>query len=808
MCSLKKVSEPGLNDLKINMILTDLKQSFRHMGRRKLSSFIQIIGLGIGLGSVILMLVFILHEYSFDKYHKNCKNIYRVIYDKDCTTPKIMGERFKSSFPEIKNVFCIYSIWNTLIKSKDEFVKENNFILADSSIFTVLDIPILSGNKKFLFQNNNDIVLSDKAARKYFGEINPVGKALEINVSGELVKCNITGLYKHFPSNSSIQSECIGNTKLLDHGLSNQTLYISNTSRKPDNINEWKKGGYQTFLYVEDNTNIALLEYKATSLCKNEDQNDRQRKIHLQPFTKMYFYSDDLWNYTPLSISNLKSMRIFEGIALLILLIALFNYILLSTADLSAQYKEVACRKVLGASSAQIAGKSYIYSLLISLLSLEVALLFVERTIPLFNQLLDKNISLGLFLQFKYIVAILAIVIITGFAGGGYLSIFSARYKPNRLFKPLAENRKSRRYKLNGVMIVFQFSVFIFLLSAAILIKKQINYSETKSPGFNSNNVLIFKLDNQILKNKVAFIRTNLEANPHVLATATSGVTPPSGMMMRLKLGNNKNSEPIEAEGMFIGSNLIELLQIPVISGNTFTTAKKDSAEIIINESAAKKYKVAVGDKLESFVIKGIVKDFHSHSVHTAIGPIFLLKMIDENCYELAVKSDGDNMDIINATRKIWTKILPATDFDYVLLNDRISSFYENEKKQVKTITFFAFLAIFLCLMGLFGYVSLTLLKRTKEIGIRKVNGARTSEILFMLNHNFIIWITIAFVIVCPIAWYAMRKWLENFAYKTELSWWIFAIAGLSAMILTLITTSFQSRRTASKNPVESLRYE
>ncbi|HEY4786382.1 MAG TPA: FtsX-like permease family protein [Bacteroidales bacterium] len=781
------------------------------MATNKLITSVQVIGLGIGLGSVILMLMFILHEYSFDKYHKNSGKVYRVVYEKDCSTPYIMGESFKSGIPEIKNVFRIYSVSNTLIKCNEELIKEDNFLLADSSIFSVLDIPIIAGNPRLLFQNTNDVVISDKAAQKYFGNNDPVGKPLEVTMSGQPVLCNVSGIFKRFPSNSSFQSEIIGNIQLAGYCLPNQTmLFTTGAKSNPDEvINGWKQRGFQTFVLIPGNISSALLENKATVLCKTEDGDNKGKKISLQPFTRMYFHSGELWNYEPLRISNLRTIRIFEGIALLILLTAWFNYILLSTAETRSQLRELACRKVIGASSGQIALKTYVHSLVITLLSLFVALLFVQLIIPLFNQFFDKNIDIRLLFNPAYLGAILLITLITGLSGGSYVSFYMARLKPVNLFKPLTGSQNNGRLIPSGVIIMLQFSVFILLSISAIIVEKQVWYSENKSQGFNSNHVVIFKLNNQELKSKIDVIRSKLESNPHVIKVATSAFTPPTTGFIRLALGNDNNSEPIKEEGLFVGNNLIELLQIPVQDGHSFyyNTGDKSNA-IIINESASKKYKVKAGDQLGSFRVCGIVKDFHVHSFHKPITPLIILKMNDNGCYELAVRSDGNDKEVINTAHKIWKEILPTAFFDYQLLNDRIVSFYDKERNQAKTITFFSFLAIFLCLIGLFGYVSVNLIKRTKEIGIRKVNGARVSEVLLMLNTTFIKWVAVAFIIACPIAYYAMHQWLQNFAYKTELSWWVFVLAGLTAVAVAILTVSWQSWRAATRNPVESLRYE
>jgi putative ABC transport system permease protein len=793
------------------MLNINIKQSLRQMKARKLTTIIQVIGLGIGLGSVILMLAFILHEYSFDKYHKNSRKLYRVIYDKDCSTPYVMGESFREEIPEIKNTFRIYHLWNILVQSNDEFIKAEDFMLADSSIFSILDIPIIAGNKSFLLLNSNDIVISDKAAAKYFRDQNPLGQSIDISISGKIITCNVSGIFKRFPSNSSIQSEFIGNIRFVDYAIDNQTLMFSSGENENTKglSNSWDRNGFQTFLLIPKNKDIASVERKATQVCLKQDKGNKHKKVHLQLFSDMYFHSEDLWNYGTLIISNLKTIWIFEGIALLVLLIAWFNYILLSTAETKSQLREIACRKAIGASPGQISRIAYTRSFLITLWSVLPALFFVYLFIPFFNQLFDKNINMHLLLQWPYLSIIILIIVVTGIAGGSYIGFYSARLSPFHLLSPLIRTKGPGKLLPSGTMIVFQFGVFILLLSSAIFIEKQVRYAGTKNQGFNSNNVLIFRLNDNELRKKVDIIKSKLEANSHVLKVAISAFTPPSRGSIRLELGKDKNSEPFKEEGLFVGAGLIELLQIPIIEGSTFQITKCNSSEILINESAAKKYKLKAGDYLaDSFRIRGILKDFHLHSVHWPIKPLFILKMNDDGCYELAVRSDGHNWEIIAMARKVWTEILPNSLFEYELLNDRISSFYNKERTQAKIVTFFSCLAIFLSVMGLFGYVSIVLVNRTKEIGIRKVNGADILEVIMMLNKDLVKWLVISFIISCPIAYYAMTKWLQNFAYKTDLSWWVFALAGGIALVIALLTVSWQSWRAATRNPVEALRYE
>jgi putative ABC transport system permease protein len=792
------------------MILYPIKQAIRQITAQKLTAAIQVIGLGIGLGSVIVMMSFIIHEYSFDKYHVNGRDIYRVVNEKDCSTPYIMGTLFSEEIPEIKKVFRIYDPGTTQFRKGNDYLEEHNVLLVDSCIFSVLNIPLISGAHASLYRNPGDIVISDKASLKYFGNNDPIGQPIEIILSGNKVVCQISGIFKHFPSNSSIQADFLGNIYLADYAIANQSLVFSNSSDsgKSATLTNWQQRGFQTFLLLAKNPNLTALEQKATHICKVHDPEFKDKIVHLQPMQDIYFHSEDFWNSLPLAASNIKTIRLFEGIAVLILLVAWFNYFLLSTAETRSQMKGIACRKVIGASANQISCDAYLHSFIIVLISLLPALLFTSLAIPVFNQLFDKNIDFALLQHPVYLYTIAAIALITGLAGGTYVSVFSSRLPLTDLFKPRLTLRSGGIFSSSGIIITLQFIVFFLLTSAAILIHKQVQYSEHKDQGFNNKQVMVFMLTHSELRNKIDLIKTKLAVNPHVVAIATSGFTPPTESFIEIAIGNENNEAPIKEEALFIGADLIELLQIPVIDGSTFQENRDYSDEMIINESASKKYHVKAGDLLGSFKVRGVLKDFHVHSVHRAIKPLFLLKMNDNQCLELTVRSDSHNREVIQTVRDTWSEIMPTALLRYETLEDRIADFYAKEKKQMLTISFFSLLVIFLSVIGLFGFVSLSLMKRIKEIGVRRVNGARLDEIIVMLNKDFIRWVIMSCIIACPIAWFALRQWLQQFAYKTSMSWWVFALAGVIAITVAMITVSCQCWRAATRNPVEALRSE
>ncbi len=465
------------------------------------------------------MLTYILHEYSFDKYHANSPRIYRVIDGQFCSTPCPMGEAFKAEIPGVKGYFRIHDVWNVQIKKNNEFIKEKNFLLADSSVFSILDIPILGGHKNTFFTNPESIVISDKIADKYFEGQNPVGKTLEVNIAGTVKLCTVTGVYRHFPSNSSLHPNFIGNIELAMLSLRSQFLHLGNSEeKKDDNLNNaleqqgmqtWEQRGIQTFILTSENASIDDIEAKGTAILQRHLKNRDPRTIHLQPFNKMYFNSGELMDIGSLLTSNISSIKLFEGIAILILVIACFNYILLSTAETQSQMKEIACRKVIGATQTQIAAKIYMHSITLSMISLLPAILFVNITIPLFNRLFDKNIDFSLFSQPVYLLSMLGVAILSGLIGGSYIVMYIRRLTPVNLLKP-SLNRKNTKSMHSGGIVAFQFIAFILLVCATAIMMKQIHFSQTMNQGFSSKNILIFRLDNMELRNKVAVLKSKL----------------------------------------------------------------------------------------------------------------------------------------------------------------------------------------------------------------------------------------------------------------------------------------------------------
>jgi putative ABC transport system permease protein len=376
------------------------------------------------------------------------------------------------------------------------------------------------------------------------------------------------------------------------------------------------------------------------------------------------------------------------------------------------------------------------------------------------------------------------------------------------LLSPVSGKIKSKRFG-KGTLVIIQFTIFIFLFSSTLIMEKQLSFLKNSNPGLDAKNVLVFRLDTKEAQKNFLAIKLSMEKNVHVVGIAGSGFTPPTQSFLQLTI-DNENNEKLNEEALFIGEGLISLLKIPIIEGTDYSSEdnQPNSSSLIINQAAAKKYNISAGEYLGKFLIKAVVADFHAHSLHRDVRPLLLLHLNNEDVTELVIRTDGNNLKVINDLNTFWKEISPSTFLEFDLLNDRITRFYLKEEKQTKSVMFFAFMAITLASMGLFGFVSLMLIQRTKEIGIRKINGARVTEVMTMLNIDLLKWVAIAFVIATPIAWYTMHRWLQSFAYKTEQSWWIFGLSGILALGLALSTVSWQSWKASPRTTVDAFRYE
>jgi putative ABC transport system permease protein len=788
------------------MISPDLKIAIRNIRENKVQSIISILGLGIGLGCIILLLALIIHETSFDRFIPGHRNLYRIMFGGSSSSQYPIAEEMKTEFPEVKDFFRFYQAYNIQIKNQtNTIVRDQNFGFSDPAIYKILGIRFLAGTAA---NSISEVAISQKTALKYFANSSPLGAILSVKLNNEFIDLSVTGVYKDFPYNSTLYPDFIANIKLSEKMFRQFQRSLGEYGNDNRSSLNWENGSFLSYIVIDKNADIKALVTKMSKYkMLLKDERTKELNYELQPVTDIYLRSG-LGGASPFCrVGNPNELKYYELISLLILIISVTNYILLTRASTSDRLREFGTRRVLGASQGRIRLQIIIESNLVTILSLIPAAFVIFSGISFINNTLNKSLNTEIFYNPVMWLILLTVVIFTGVISGILIGYNVSRV-PSLLLLAGKTSEHNRTGNLKYSFLLFHFSINVILVVSVISISKQIKYSMTNFKGINPQHIMITELNTNELKAGFTTICDEMKKVPGVIMVAGSSFIPPFGNYLPIKLAT-PDGEKVGFDGLIMGEGMTEMLDIKVIDGSPFDTFKPDRIEVLFNESSALKYKIKAGDIYLGFNVKGIVKDFHAHSLHTLIQPMVILQQNPANMSLLAIKTDGKNADAIIKQLKSWyNQVSPNEIFEVKYLTDQISGFYGNEKNQQKIVGAFSILATLLSVMGLFGITLISISKKTKEIGLRKVNGASIIEILYMLNAGFVKWIILSFMISIPVSIYIISEWQNRFAYKTELSWWIFALAGISALLVALITVSGQSLRAATRNPVEALRYE
>ena len=786
----------------------NLKLSIRSIFKNKVQSTISILGLGIGLGCVFLLSLLYIHENSFDNFIPNKKNLYRVLQGSESLTSYPLGSTIKEEIPLVDNYFRYFQDSDVELKNQhNDLVKDKRFAYADTSLFTCLGIKILQGNPS---QSEREICISASTANRYFNKENPINQILKVKINNQFLPLMVCGVYEDFPRNSRLYPNFICHLDLMKESLGRNQRYMGHYGQSSEDFKDWNHFLFETYLLLNEKAepqNILrqLQAYKS----KTVNEKKRDQDYELQLFTNIYLQSTDLNGRIEARIGNSAQLKYLLVISLFILMIAVVNYVFLTKAKMENRLKDFGVQKAMGASIRSILKQVLIESNMLSIISLLPASLVVLLGFPFINKTLERTLGVEVFMIWQSWLVLFLVVIATGSISGFIIGLSITRRSSVDLIKGVKLKSLKGKGWTNSFLSI-HFTIFIILVTGVLIINKQLHYAQTSSKNIVTENIIICEFNSLELSKQYQLITNEVEKIPGVISTAGSSLIPPVNMSMPVNLMYENNK--VQFDGFFMGKGMLNLLGVQFLDGHDFGDFHPDQNGVnglIFNEAAAKKYQLKVGELFNGFNVRGIVKDFNGHTFHSLIKPMVILQQDPQKMNLFAIKTSGlNNEEIIQKASKFFKKISPDVIVNIYTLTDQIQQFYKKEQQQVKLISALSFLAIVLSVMGLFGMVLNTIIQRTKEIGTRKVNGAKTYQIIALLNKNFIKWVAIAFVLACPIAWYAMHKWLENFAYKTELSWWIFALAGLIAMGIALLTVSFQSWRAATRNPVESLRYE
>ena len=785
------------------MILNYLKIALRNIVNNKVFAFINIAGFAIGMSCVILIALWIKDELNYDTFNENKNSIYRIttFYDKYdweglALTPAPLAPIAINEIPEVTDAARIYTCPTVTMQVGENIFYENKGILADNSILNIFSFPLIYGNKQSVLENNNSIVISQKLASKYFKNENPVGKSIICDGESFI----IDAVLKDIPQNTHLQFDFIVPFKLM--------------GELP-----WGNMSLQTYIQLDNNTNTDILADKLTALAlNNSSQIQGGAKFKLQPLKEIHLDAKNKHAYTV--TGNLNNIYLFTAIAFFILCIASFNFINLTTAKAEFRSREIGMRKIIGANKLQLKYQFFTETILLTFISLCIAVGLANIFLPIFNQLANKQLILNLF-EPRVLLTLFFVSFITGILSGAYPAFYLSSFNPLFVLK----NKLSTRGKnispisTRKILVVLQFMFSIVLI---ISINNQFKYIQQKDLEFNKEGIIYIPLKNEIAKQYGAFKNELLkQSNIKSVSAQNYLCAITNRRTTNYDWENREEGTRIDMLVSQVDYDFFRTIELDVIQGRAFSpdfSTDKKSA-FIVNEAAIKAMGIEkpIGkyfsyDNKEGKIV-GVVKNANLESLHKKIEPrvFHLINNFSSITSEGIALVKINNIEASNTIKDIesaYCNLCKSAPFEYHFLDQAYDNLYKSEQRTGKIIGYFTALAILISSLGLLGLSIISSKRRTKEIGIRKVNGAKISEILTMLNKDFIKWVAIAFVLACPIAYYAMNKWLENFAYKTTLSWWIFAIAGALALGIALLTVSWQSWRAATRNPVEALRYE
>jgi putative ABC transport system permease protein len=806
------------------MIKNYIKTAFRSLLKNKGFTAINVFGLVLGLATCLLILFYVVDELSFDGYNRNANRIYRVNEDLKlgnnnvlyavCMPP--LAQALKNDFPEVEDAVRLKKAGMFNVKKGNETILEYNTVFADPSLFNVFTLPMIHGNPTTALREPNSVVVTESTAKKYFNSTSIIGSTIKINDNQLL---NVTGVIKDIPEQSHF----------------NFDFFVSMASWPDSKVNQWLRSDYNTYVLLRKGTDYKKFEAKLPPFLEKHSNAEMEAGMHLnmRAFEKSGSYFR--LNLTQLGDIHLHSNRtgelgvnstvqyvyIFSAIGLFILFIACINFMNLSTSRSSNRAREVGVRKVLGSPRKYLIAQFLTESILITFVSTIIAFIVVLAVLPLFNQLSGKSLIINVRTFIGLIPLLLALILVVGFLAGSYPAFYLSAFQPIDVLKgKISSGFKGGVFR--SLLVVFQFSISIFLIIGTLVIYNQLKYIQTKDIGYNRNQVLIINNAFELGNNAKAF-KQEVKQLPSVINATLTGFLPISkarNTSVYYKDAALDQKKAIFPQSWSIDNDYISTLDMKMVVGRNFSSQMStDSSGIIINETAAKflgydnplnkiLYKNEDGNRnhVRLYHIIGVVKDFHFTSLRENISPVILRQ--NEDTGNLSVRVNPANLSaLLSEIKNKWNQLTPM-HFEYSFMDDDFDAIYRSEQRIGTIFILFTTLAIVIACLGLFGLAAYAAEQRTKEIGIRKILGASISVIVGMLSMDFIKLVLISILIATPAAWFLMNKWLQDFAYRTAIQWYILALAGLMAIIIAFITISFQSIKAALSNPVNSLRSE
>jgi len=791
------------------MLKNYIKIAWRNITRNKGYALINILGLAVGLACCILIAQYVQDELSYDNFHK--KPVYFVGKEssfggnsrKSMSTSLPLGQALVNEIPEVENYVQITWPGSGSVSTDGEsFTEEDRILNASSAFFEIFKFSLKVGRPDKVLEQPNSVVITEEVARKYFPGENPVGQTLTIQRYGENVY-TVTGVAKNVTQNSYLDFDVVG------------TLGSLQTVKDKKGQDAWGASMFHTFASLKEGTDADFVESKLASVADNHFDEERKVSFFFVPVSDLYI--SDLVSRSGFK-GDMKYIYIFSAISLFILIIACINYMNLATARAAQRSHEVGIRKTVGADRWQVARQFLGEAVIISLFSFVIGLVIAELALPIFNQIFDKELELFFQENVGFLFSLCGLAILVGLISGSYPAFYLSGFQPHRIISGQLFGRKPSA-GLRKTLVVCQYTVTVALLIGTIVVFKQLQFTQAKDLGFNEEQVIVVPMRGE-LTSKHDVLKQELQKNPDILSvTATSAVPSEYNTRYGLPFDPSQPDREVSFYGLFADPNYVETLGMKMAAGRFFEEGRSDDSTVVINESAVDKLgwesaQKAVGKQLTHGEVIGVIKDFHFSSLREKIDGIYIRPERPEDSpfasyNQIAARLHPEKIDqSIDYIRSKWESLAGDQTFSYSFLDQKFEEMYRTEQRLSQVFITFSVIAIVIACLGLLGLAAYSAERRTKEIGIRKVMGATVTNIVTLLSKDFVKLVVLGFVIAVPIGWYAMNKWLQDFAYRIEINAGVFLLAGGVALLIALLTVSWQAARAALANPVNSLRSE
>lgn len=785
------------------MIKNYLKIAFRNIRKNKVFSFLNIAGLSVGLAVFILIMLWVNNETGYDSFHKDKDRIAMLMTNQNFgnkelqtfpAVPTLLADALKKDLPGVEYAAPVsWGDQRTFTYADKKFYESGLYVGAD--FLKIFSFPLLKGDVNSVLIEPNTVLISEKMAGKYFGNEDPIGKIIKVENS---FSCKVQGVLKNIPDNSTINFDFLMPVK----------DYINQTMNGEE---KWDFGNIKTYVKLKEGANRQATQARLEKFMNN--YTDKQKNASLFLFSLDDWYlRNDFKDGKYAGGGRITYVKLFTGIAFFILLLACINFMNLSTARATQRSKEVGIRKVIGAQKKSLVAQFIGESIFISVIAAIIAVALVSLVLPAFNNILNKHIELDYNSAPNWLL-LLAIVLITGLLAGSYPALVLSAFRPVKVLKGSVDNSATNSAGVRKILVVTQFAVSVMLIIGTLIVSKQVDFIRNKNLGYSKENLVWFPNNIEQTKQQTA-IREFLKV-PGVTHAAQASMTFVSANNNG-KLSNwpgKKAGQEIFFSFLAGGYDIIQTMGITMKEGRDFSEQlPMDSAAVIINETAAKQMglKKPVGQEIETYAgnmtIVGVAKDFHFESMHKAIAPLVMMCKPDWTWLYYVRTNAGNTAQVLKGLEKVYAELAPGFVFDYNFQDKEYERLYKSEQQIGTLVNWFSFFAVFISCLGLLGLTIFTVERKTKEIGVRKVLGASVFNIVAMISRQFLVLVFIAVVIASVPAWYFMNSWLQDYNYRISIGWEIFAIAGLAALTVALLTVSINAFKAAFVNPVKSLR--